>query len=97
MFGDVPLNLELRLSVEDSPNSAGIVIDAIRCAKLALERNQSGILYPPSAFFMKHPPLQFSDNEAYGMTETFIKGTWVHDSKTMPHFSAEAREGVPAK
>ncbi|CAD6491479.1 MAG: Myo-inositol-1-phosphate synthase [Candidatus Argoarchaeum ethanivorans] len=72
LFGDVPMNLELRLSVEDSPNSAGVVIDAIRCSKLALERNKGGILYSPSAYFMKHPPRQFTDDEAYQLTEDFI-------------------------
>ncbi len=74
LFGDIPMNLELRLSVEDSPNSAGVAIDAIRCCKLALDRGQGGILYSPSAYFMKHPPKQFSDNEAYRMTEEFIAG-----------------------
>ncbi len=74
LFGDVPMNLELRLSVEDSPNSAGVVIDAIRCAKLALDRKQGGILSGPSAYFCKHPPKQFTDNEAYKMTEAFIEG-----------------------
>jgi len=74
MFGDVPMNLELRLSVEDSPNSAGVVIDAIRCCKLALTRGKGGILYSPSAFFMKHPPRQFSDDVAHGMVEEFIQG-----------------------
>ena len=74
LFGDVPMNLELRLSVEDSPNSAGVVIDAIRCCKLALDRGIGGILYSPSAYFMKHPPQQFTDDEAYRMTEEFIAG-----------------------
>jgi myo-inositol-1-phosphate synthase len=74
LFGDVPMNLELRLSVEDSPNSAGVVIDAIRCCKLALNRGQGGILHSPSAYFMKHPPKQFADDEAYRMTEEFIAG-----------------------
>ena len=74
LFGDVPMNLELRLSVEDSPNSAGVVIDAIRCAKLALDRKQGGVLTGPSAYFCKHPPKQFTDDEAYKMTEAFIKG-----------------------
>lgn len=72
LFGDVPMNLELRLSVEDSPNSAGVVIDAIRCAKIALDRNLGGILEAPSAYFCKHPPKQFSDDEAYRMLEEFI-------------------------
>jgi len=74
LFGDVPMNLELRLSVEDSPNSGGIVIDAIRCCKLALDRGKGGILYSPSAYFMKHPPKQFTDDEAYNLTEDFIQG-----------------------
>jgi len=74
LFGDVPMNLEMRLSVEDSPNSAGVVIDAIRCCKLALDRGQGGILHPPSAYFMKHPPQQFTDDEAYRLTEAFIEG-----------------------
>jgi len=75
LFGDIPMNLELRLSVEDSPNSGGVVIDAIRCCKLALERGTGGILYSPSAFFMKHPPRQHTDTEAYRRTEEFIAGT----------------------
>jgi len=74
LFGDVPMNLEARLSVEDSPNSAGVIIDAIRCAKLALERGVGGCLYSPSAYFMKHPPKQLSDDEAYRLTEEFIRG-----------------------
>jgi myo-inositol-1-phosphate synthase len=74
LFGDVPMNLELRLSVEDSPNSAGVVIDAIRCLKLALERGQSGVLHGPSSYFMKHPPRQQTDDEAHQMTESFIRG-----------------------
>lgn len=76
LFGDVPMNLEMRLSVEDSPNSAGVAIDGIRCCKLALERGEGGALYPPSAYFFKHPPRQYTDDEAYHMTEAFIKGTW---------------------
>ncbi|MFX1499659.1 MAG: inositol-3-phosphate synthase [Promethearchaeota archaeon] len=74
IFGDIPINLELRLSVEDSPNSAGVVIDAIRCLKLALDRNLSGVLHKPSSYFMKHPPIQYSDDEAYQLTEEFIEG-----------------------
>lgn len=74
LFGDVPMNLELRLSVEDSPNSGGVVIDAIRCCKLALDRRIGGVLYSPSSYFMKHPPRQFPDSEAYQMTEEFIAG-----------------------
>ena len=74
LFGDVSMNLELRLSVEDSPNSAGVAIDAIRCAKLALDRGQGGILEAPSAYFCKHPPRQFTDSEAFQMIEQFISG-----------------------
>jgi len=76
LFGDVPMNLELRLSVEDSPNSGGVSIDAIRFCKLALERGQGGILHGPSAFLMKHPPKQFTDDEAYKLTEEFIRGKY---------------------
>jgi len=71
-FGDVPLNLELKLEVWDSPNSAGVVIDAIRCAKLALDRGVSGALLPPSAYFMKSPPVQYADDEARERLEAFI-------------------------
>lgn len=72
LFGDVPMDIELRLSVEDSPNSAGVVIDMIRCCKLALIRGEGGVLIAPSAYFCKHPPVQFTDDEAYELTETFI-------------------------
>jgi myo-inositol-1-phosphate synthase len=74
LFGDVPMNLELRLSVEDSPNSAAVVVDAIRCCKVALERGIGGVLTGPSAFFCKHPPQQFSDDVAAQLTEEFIAG-----------------------
>jgi myo-inositol-1-phosphate synthase len=73
-FGNVPLHLEMRLSVEDSPNSAGVVIDAIRCCKIALDRKIGGALVSPSAYFMKHPIRQFSDDEAKVMVEDFING-----------------------
>ena len=73
-FGNVPINLELRLSVEDSPNSAGVVIDAIRCCKLALDRGVGGLLISPSAYFMKHPKVQYSDEVARNMVEEFIEG-----------------------
>ncbi len=74
LFGDVPMNLELRLSVEDSPNSAGVAIDTIRCAKLALDRGLGGVLEGPSAYFCKHPPRQFDDDEAHRLIEAFIAG-----------------------
>jgi myo-inositol-1-phosphate synthase len=73
-FGDVPIQLELRLSVEDSPNSAGVVIDAIRLAKLALDRGVSGALVSGPAYLMKHPPQQFPDSIARQMVEEFIRG-----------------------
>jgi myo-inositol-1-phosphate synthase len=73
-FGDVPLNLELKLEVWDSPNSAGVVIDAVRCAKMALDRGLSGPLLPPSAYFMKTPPKQFSDDVARQLVEDYIAG-----------------------
>jgi myo-inositol-1-phosphate synthase len=75
LFGDVPMNLELRLSVEDSPNSAGVAIDAVRCAKLALDRGIGGVLESPSACLMKHPPHQLTDDEAHRRTEEYIAGS----------------------
>jgi len=73
-FGDVPLNLELKMEVWDSPNSAGVVIDALRCCKLALDRGLSGAIVAPSSYFMKSPPIQYSDDEARLRTEAFITG-----------------------
>jgi myo-inositol-1-phosphate synthase len=73
-FGNVPLNCELKLEVWDSPNSAGVVIDAVRCARLALDRGIGGALTGPSAWFMKSPPQQFTDHEAQARTEAFING-----------------------
>ena len=76
-FGGVPLNAELKLEVWDSPNSAGVVIDAIRCVKLAMDRGEAGPLIGPSSFFMKSPPQQFTDAEAHALTQRFIDGTEV--------------------
>src|SRR5690554_190633 len=73
LFGDIPMNLELRLSVEDSPNSAGVAIDAIRCCKLAINAGLGGVLFSPAAYFCKHPPRQLTDDEAYRGVEEFIK------------------------
>ena len=73
-FGNVPLLLELKLEVWDSPNSAGVVIDAVRCAKLAMDRGIGGALIGPSSYFMKTPPQQFTDDEAHTRTEAFIRG-----------------------
>jgi hypothetical protein len=72
-FGDVPLNLELKLEVWDSPNSAGVVIDAVRCCKLGLDHGLKGALIGPSAYFKKSPPQQFPDDIAREMTEAFIR------------------------
>ncbi len=87
IFGDVAIDLELRLSVEDSPNSAGVAIDAIRCAKLALERGQGGALIGPSAYFCKHPPQQFTDDEAYRMVEEFINQEQKRAVHEVPYYS----------
>ena len=85
LFGDVPMNLELRLSVEDSPNSAGVVIDAIRCCKLALERGTGGVLYGPSSYFCKHPPRQVTDDEAFRLTEEFIADNIADNNQKEPN------------
>jgi myo-inositol-1-phosphate synthase len=74
-WGNVPMNLELRLSVEDSPNSAACVMDAIRCCKVALERGEGGALAGPSAYFCKHPPVQFNDDDAARMVDEYIAPT----------------------
>ena len=73
-FGDVPISCEVKLEVWDSPNSAGVVIDAIRCAKIALDRGIGGALNGPSSYYMKSPPLQFTDDEARELVEAFIRG-----------------------
>jgi myo-inositol-1-phosphate synthase len=73
-FGDVPLTIELRLDVEDSPNSAGVMVDAIRCAKIGLDRKVGGALTSPSSYFMKSPMIQYTDTVAREMVEEFIKG-----------------------
>ena len=83
-FGDTPLEIELRLSVEDSPNSAGVVIDAIRCAKLGLERGIGGPLEGPSAYYMKTPPTQMRDSVARDLTEAFVLGDKDEDSEREP-------------
>ncbi|MEI9907538.1 MAG: inositol-3-phosphate synthase [Actinomycetota bacterium] len=74
-FGDVPLNLEYKLEVWDSPNSAGVIIDALRCAKLALDRGIGGPLLSPASYFMKTPPVQYTDEQAHDRVEEFIAGT----------------------
>jgi myo-inositol-1-phosphate synthase len=82
LFGDIPMNVEVRLSVEDSPNSAGTVIDMIRCCKLALESGIGGVLEAPCAYFCKHPPVQYNDDVAFGMIDDFIRVN-VAASRTM--------------
>jgi myo-inositol-1-phosphate synthase len=72
LFGGVPMNLELRLSVEDSPNSAGVAIDLIRCAKVAMDRGIGGPIHPAASAFCKHPPRQVPDDEAFQQLERFI-------------------------
>jgi myo-inositol-1-phosphate synthase len=79
-FGGVPMHLEARLSVEDSPNSAGVVVDAIRCAKVALDRGISGPLIAASAYTMKHPPQQISDSEARQALEDFLSDDVVEEA-----------------
>ena len=74
LFGGAPINLELKLEVWDSPNSAGVVVDAIRCCKLAMDREMSGAIRGPSAYFMKSPPVQYTDDVARQMVESFIEG-----------------------
>ena len=92
-FGDVPLNLELKMEVWDSPNSAGVVIDAIRCCKLALDRGLSGTVVGPSAYFMKSPPIQYSDEEARVKTEAFIAGQGQECPISLPELGSAEIEG----
>ena len=82
-FGDIPIKLELKLEVWDSPNSAGVVIDAIRCCKVALDRGLSGTLVGPSAYFMKSPPIQYPDEKARELVEEFIAGEGDHHTTTV--------------
>lgn len=81
-FGDVPLNVEVKLEVWDSPNSAGVVIDAIRCCKLALDRGLKGALIAPCSYFMKSPPIQYTDSEAHQMVEEFIASGQPSEAET---------------
>lgn len=92
-FGDVPLNVELKLEVHDSPNSAGVAVDAIRCAKLAIDRNLSGAIQAPSSYFMKSPPVQFTDGDAHQMVEMFAAGEDYPES----HFQRRRYSGVPGQ
>ena len=80
-FGNVPLNCEVKLEVWDSPNSAGVVIDAVRCVKLALDRGIGGVLAGPASYLMKSPPEQYPDHEARARTEAFIRGEGVRQRR----------------
>jgi myo-inositol-1-phosphate synthase len=88
-YGDVPLNAELKLEVWDSPNSAGVITDAIRCLKLGLDRGLTGTLVAPSSYFMKSPPRQIHDDIAFNRVEAFIRG---EDNETLV-----GTEAPPAK
>lgn len=92
-FGDVPLKMELKLEVWDSPNSAGVIIDAVRCAKIGLDRGLSGALIAPSSYFKKTPPVQFTDDVARRMVEAFIAG---ENSETLPVAEAVVTEYAAA-
>jgi myo-inositol-1-phosphate synthase len=93
-FGNVPIACELKLEVWDSPNSAGVVIDAIRCAKIALARGIGGALNGPSSYYMKSPPLQFTDDEARELVEAFIRGD---ELAIKPKAKAKATAARPRK
>jgi myo-inositol-1-phosphate synthase len=95
-FGDVPVSIELKLEVWDSPNSAGVVIDAVRCAKLALDRGVGGPLVAPSAYFMKSPPVQYSDGEAREMVEAFIRGERPHAPEDNGHKAGFSLDAEPS-
>ncbi|MCJ7828837.1 MAG: inositol-3-phosphate synthase [Dehalococcoidia bacterium] len=88
-FGDVPLNLELKMEVWDSPNSAGVVIDAIRCCKLAMDRGLTGTIVAPSSYFMKSPPIQYSDDEAHRRVENFITGKEKQTPICLPEIASD--------
>lgn len=86
-FGGAPLNIELKMEVWDSPNSAGVVIDAVRAAKIAKDRGISGPLLGPSAYFMKNPPVQYRDEEARLFVEEFIAGGETEEARVADYFS----------
>ena len=97
-FGDVPISIEMKLEVWDSPNSAGVVIDAVRCAKLAKDRGIGGPLIGPSAYFMKSPPVQFSDEAAHDMVESFILGNGhAEDQDWTRFFDVAGLRGLTAR
>jgi hypothetical protein len=94
-FGDVPLNLELKLEVWDSPNSAGVVIDAVRCAKLALDHGLKGALIAPSSYFKKSPPVQIPDDVSRELTEAYIRDPKGTEAKLRISAPTLVREGQP--
>ena len=94
-FGNVPLNIELKLEVWDSPNSAGVIIDAVRCAKLGLDRGLKGALVAPSAYFKKSPPIQFTDDVARKKLEDFIAGKNNETLPPMPEQEATPTQPEP--
>ena len=96
-FGDVPLNLELKLEVWDSPNSAGVVIDAIRCCKLAADRGLSGAIIAPSAYFMKSPPIQYSDGDARRRVQEFITQQKQRSPVSLPEISSKTGKTQQSK
>jgi len=96
-FGDVPLLVETKLEVWDSPNSAGVVIDALRCIKLAMDNGISGALTAPSSYFMKTPMIQYSDEEAHKKTEEFIKTYALADKKETPEVVVKSEAVKPEK
>jgi len=91
-FGDVPLTLDMKLEVWDSPNSAGVVIDALRCCKLGLDRGLKGTLVAPAAYFMKSPPIQYSDDEARQMVEEFILANKVDEESSKPDSASDNKK-----
>ncbi len=96
-FGDVPLNVEMKMEVWDSPNSAGVVIDAVRCCKLALNNNLKGALVGPSAYFKKSPPVQYTDDEAHRLTEEFIKKYGQKDAGTTAGNDGDGAKETPTR
>jgi len=96
-FGDVPMNLELRLSVEDSPNSAGVAIDSIRCLKLALDNGLKGAIIEPAAYFQKHPPKQIEDRTARELVERYIEAYGMRPSTPVRTKPASSRPKTTAK
>lgn len=95
-FGDVPLNLEVKLEVWDSPNSAGVIIDAVRCAKIGLDRKLAGTLEAPASYFMKSPPVQYPDDQARNNVEAFIRGEYNRTVKPAAGYEGQDSPSVPA-